>query len=77
VAEAHVSGETQKYQVTVTRLNRTTPCFASLYTALTQAVLSWRDDLTLQVRGADGKVFTLTTLNLLIDQTRIREYRSR
>ena len=29
------------------------------------------------LQATDGKVFTLTTMHLLIDQTRIREYRSR
>jgi hypothetical protein len=36
-----------------------------------------REDMRRLLQATDGKVFTLTTLHLLIDQTRIREYRSR
>jgi hypothetical protein len=36
-----------------------------------------REDMRRLLQATDGKVFTLTTLHLLIDATRIREYRSR
>jgi len=36
-----------------------------------------REDMRRLLRATDGKVFTLTSMQLLIDQTRIREYRSR
>jgi hypothetical protein len=36
-----------------------------------------REDMRRLLQATDGKVFTLTTMHLLIDQTRIREYRSR
>lgn len=36
-----------------------------------------REDMRRLLQATDGKVFTLTTMHLLIDQTRIREYRVR
>ena len=36
-----------------------------------------REDMRRLLRATDGKVFTLTTMHLLIDHTRIREYRIR
>jgi hypothetical protein len=36
-----------------------------------------REDMRRLLQATDGKVFTLATMNLLIDQTRIREYRTR
>lgn len=36
-----------------------------------------REDMRRLLQATDGKVFTLTTMHLLIDQTRIREYRTR
>lgn len=36
-----------------------------------------REDMRRLLQATDGKVFTLSTMHLLIDQTRIREYRSR
>jgi len=36
-----------------------------------------REDMRRLLQATDGKVFTLATMHLLIDQTRIREYRSR
>jgi hypothetical protein len=36
-----------------------------------------REDMRRLLQATDGKVFTLTTIHLLIDQTRIREYRSK
>ncbi len=36
-----------------------------------------REDVRRLLQATDGKVFTLSTMHLLIDQTRIREYRSR
>ena len=36
-----------------------------------------REDMRRLLQATDGKVFTLTTMHLLIEQTRIREYRSR
>ena len=36
-----------------------------------------REDMRRLLQATDGKVFTLATMQLLIDQTRIREYRSR
>lgn len=36
-----------------------------------------REDMRRLLQATDGKVFTLTTMHLLIDQTRIREYRSK
>jgi hypothetical protein len=36
-----------------------------------------REDMRRLLQATDGKVFTLTTMHLLIDQTHIREYRSR
>src|ERR1035437_7590809 len=36
-----------------------------------------REDMRRLLQATDGKVFTLTTMHLLIDQTRIHEYRSR
>jgi hypothetical protein len=36
-----------------------------------------REDMRRLLQATDGKVFTLTTMHLLIDKTRIREYRSR
>jgi hypothetical protein len=36
-----------------------------------------REDMRRLLQATDGKVFTLTTMHLLIDHTRIREYRSR
>jgi hypothetical protein len=36
-----------------------------------------REDMRRLLQATDGKVFTLTTMHLLIDSTRIREYRSR
>ena len=36
-----------------------------------------REDMRRLLQATDGKVFTLETMHLLIDQTRIREYRSR
>ncbi|MBI4463821.1 MAG: hypothetical protein HY647_03855 [Acidobacteria bacterium] len=36
-----------------------------------------REDMRRLLQATDGKVFTLTTMSLLIEQTRIREYRSR
>ena len=35
-----------------------------------------REDMRRLLQATDGKVFTLPTMHLLIDQTRIREYRS-
>jgi hypothetical protein len=35
------------------------------------------EDMRRLLQATDGKVFTLTTMHLLIDQTRIREYRTR
>jgi hypothetical protein len=35
-----------------------------------------REDMRRLLQATDGKVFTLTTMHLLIDQTRIREYRT-
>src|SRR5579862_856311 len=35
-----------------------------------------REDMRRLLQATDGKVFTMTTMHLLIDQTRIREYRS-
>lgn len=36
-----------------------------------------REDMRRLLQATDGKVFTLSTMYLLVDQTRIREYRSR
>ncbi len=36
-----------------------------------------REDMRQLLQATDGKVFTLSTMHLLIDQTRIREYWSR
>jgi hypothetical protein len=36
-----------------------------------------REDMRRLLQATDGKVFTLTTMPLLIDKTRIREYRTR
>ncbi|HZT31774.1 MAG TPA: hypothetical protein VFA33_17940 [Bryobacteraceae bacterium] len=36
-----------------------------------------REDMRRLLQATDGKVFTLSTMHLLIDRTRIREYRSR
>jgi hypothetical protein len=36
-----------------------------------------REDMRRLLQATDGKVFTLSTMHLLIDQTRIQEYRSR
>jgi hypothetical protein len=36
-----------------------------------------REDMRRLLQATDGKVFTLSTMHLLIDHTRIREYRSR
>ncbi len=36
-----------------------------------------REDMRRLLQATDGKVFTLSTMHLLIDQTRIKEYRSR
>ena len=36
-----------------------------------------REDMRRLLQATDGKVFTLTTMHLLIDHTRIREYRVR
>ncbi|MDH4081164.1 MAG: hypothetical protein OEU68_15265 [Nitrospira sp.] len=36
-----------------------------------------REDMRRLLQATEGKVFTLTTMQLLIDQTRIKEYRSR
>lgn len=36
-----------------------------------------REDMRRLLQATDGKVFTLATMHLLVDQTRIREYRSR
>lgn len=36
-----------------------------------------REDMRRLLQATDGKVFTLTTMNLLIEHTRIREYRVR
>ena len=36
-----------------------------------------REDMRRLLQATDGKVFTLTTMHLLIEQTRIREYRSK
>ncbi|MDP2361642.1 MAG: hypothetical protein Q8O14_12980 [bacterium] len=36
-----------------------------------------REDMRRMLQATDGKVFTLTTMELLIDHTRIREYRVR
>lgn len=36
-----------------------------------------REDMRRLLQATDGKVFTLTTMHLLIDHTRIREYRSK
>ena len=36
-----------------------------------------REDMRRLLQATDGKVFTLSTMHLLIEQTRIREYRSR
>jgi len=36
-----------------------------------------RQDMRRLLQATDGKVFTLTTMHLLIERTRIREYRSR
>lgn len=36
-----------------------------------------REDMRRMLQATDGKVFTLTTMHLLIDHTRIREYRVR
>ncbi|HEX7362456.1 MAG TPA: hypothetical protein VF283_18340 [Bryobacteraceae bacterium] len=36
-----------------------------------------REDMRRLLQATDGKVFTLTTMHLLIEHTRIREYRSR
>jgi hypothetical protein len=36
-----------------------------------------REDMRRLLQATDGKVFTLSTLHLLIDRTRVREYRSR
>lgn len=39
--------------------------------------IRWTATDKLRNEAAEGKVFTLTSMHLLIDQTRIREYRSR
>jgi hypothetical protein len=36
-----------------------------------------REDMRRLLKATDGKIFTLTSMHLLVDQTRIREYRSR
>ena len=36
-----------------------------------------REDMRLLLQVTDGKVFTIATMHLLVDQTRIRECRSR
>jgi hypothetical protein len=36
-----------------------------------------REDMRRLLQATDGKVFTLSTMHLLIDRTRVREYRSR
>jgi hypothetical protein len=36
-----------------------------------------REDMRRLLQATDGKVFTLATMNLLIDKTRIREYRTK
>lgn len=36
-----------------------------------------REDMRRLLQATDGKVFTLTTMHLLIDNTRIRQYRVR
>ena len=36
-----------------------------------------REDMRRLLEATDGKVFTLATMNLLIDHTRIQEYRVR
>ena len=36
-----------------------------------------REDMWRLLQATDGKVFTLTAMRLLIEQTRIREYRTR
>ena len=36
-----------------------------------------REDMRRMLQATGGKVFTLTTMHLLIDHTRIREYRVR
>ena len=36
-----------------------------------------REDMRRLLQATDGKVFTFSTMHLLVDQTRIREYRSR
>jgi hypothetical protein len=36
-----------------------------------------REDMRRLLQATNGKVFTLSTMNLLVEQTRIREYRSR
>lgn len=36
-----------------------------------------REDMRRLLQATDGKVFTLSTMNLLVEQTRIREYRVR
>jgi hypothetical protein len=36
-----------------------------------------REDMRRLLQATDGKVFTLSTMHLLIDYTRIREYRVR
>lgn len=36
-----------------------------------------REDMRRLLQATDGKVFTLSTMHLLVDQTRIHEYRSR
>ena len=36
-----------------------------------------REDIRRLLQATEGKVFTLTTMHLLIDHTRIREYRVR
>ncbi len=36
-----------------------------------------REDMRRLLQATDGKVFTLTTMHLLIEETRIREYRSK
>jgi hypothetical protein len=36
-----------------------------------------REDMRRLLQATDGRVFTLTTMNLLIEHTRIREYKVR
>jgi hypothetical protein len=36
-----------------------------------------REDMRRLLQATNGKVFTLTSMHLLIEQTRIREYRTR